>query len=61
MKHKESVKLILSALDKILEEDNFCKDCKNDHIRVISEKCDDCIAGMPLRFNYNQKGEEDAK
>jgi len=54
LKHKESVKLILSALDKILEEDNFCKDCKNDHPRSISEKCDDCIAGIPLRFNYKQ-------
>lgn len=46
---------LIDTIDLLLEDNNFCKSCKFQHVRSIPDECNDCVAGIPLQFNYEYK------
>lgn len=53
-KQKEIMTNLIDTIDLVLEE-NFCKSCRFQHVRAIPDECNDCVAGIPLSFNYEYK------
>jgi len=46
---------LISAIDAILEAENFCSTCKYNHPRLIPDQCRNCVAGNPIDFKYDRK------
>lgn len=55
MKSKDIVLNLIKSINSALDKNRFCNNCKYYKPRVIDEKCLDCIAGIPLNFNFKEK------